>query len=64
MGVKEYYLSLTTKQKSQLIKDVIEICDISYPSFFTKMRNRSWTKLEKEAIERFINSKENGGRED
>ena len=40
MVISNYYLSLTGKD--------------SYPSFFTKIRKDSWTKLEREAIEKFI----------
>lgn len=58
MVISNYYLSLSGKVKSKFIQDVIELCGISYPSFFYKMRNDSWTKLEREAIERFI-QKEN-----
>lgn len=54
MVISNYYLSLSGKVKSKFIQDVIELCGISYPSFFYKMRNNSWTKLEREAIERFI----------
>ena len=58
MVISNYYLSLSGKVKSKFIQDVIKLCGISYPSFFYKMRNDSWTKLEREAIERFI-QKEN-----
>ena len=54
MVISNYYLSLSGKVKSKFIQDVIELCDISYPSFFYKMRNNSWTKLEREAIEKFM----------
>ena len=54
MVISNYYLSLTGKDKSKFIRDVLELCDISYPSFFTKIRKDSWTKLEREAIEKFI----------
>ena len=56
MVISNYYLSLTGKDKSKFIRDVLELCDISYPSFFTKIRKEkdSWTKLEREAIEKFI----------
>lgn len=64
MVISDYYKSLETKQKTQFIKDVIDLCDISYPSFMKKIRDEKWTKLEKEAIERFINSQQNGRRED
>lgn len=57
MVISNYYLSLSGKVKSKFIQDVIELCGISYPSFFYKMRNDSWTKLEREAIERFIQKK-------
>lgn len=58
MAISNYYLSLSGKVKSKFIQDVIELCGISYPSFFYKMRNNSWTKLEREAIERFIQENE------
>ena len=58
MVISNYYLSLSGKVKSKFIQDVIELCGIYYPSFFYKMSIDSWTKLEREAIERFI-QKEN-----
>lgn len=54
MVISNYYSSLSNKQKSKFIQDVLKLCDISYPSFFTKIRKNSWTKLEREAIEKFI----------
>lgn len=57
MVISNYYSSLSNKQKSQFIRDVLELCDISYPSFFTKMKKDSWTKLEREAVERYIKKK-------
>ena len=43
MVISNYYLSLTGKDKSKFIRDVLELC-----------RKDSWTKLEREAIEKFI----------
>lgn len=57
MVISNYYSNLPYKEKSRFISDVIELCDISYPSFFTKMKKNSWTKLEREAIERYIKKK-------
>lgn len=54
MIISDYYSSLGIKQKSEFIKKVIETCGFSYPTFMTKMRKGSWSKLEREAIERII----------
>ena len=54
MVISNYYLSLTGKDKSKFIRYVLALCDISYPACFTKIRKDSWTKLEREAIEKFI----------
>ncbi|WP_072531667.1 hypothetical protein [Bacteroides ilei] len=54
MIISDYYSSLEIKQKSEFIKKVIEICGFSYPTFMTKMRKGSWSKLEREAIEKII----------
>lgn len=55
MGIFDYYKSLPGyKGKQEFRKKVMERCDISYPSFQLKVRNNSWTKLEREAVERII----------
>jgi len=52
--IYEYYLKLTRKQKKKFIQSCCNLCDFSYQTFMYKMRKQTWTKLEKEAIERFI----------
>lgn len=55
MSIFDYYKSLPGyKGKQEFRKKVMERCDISYPSFQLKVRNNSWTKLEREAVERII----------
>lgn len=55
MGIFDYYKSLPGyKAKQEFRKKVMERCDISYPSFQMKVHNDSWTKLEREAVERII----------
>ena len=56
--IYNHYHQLTRNQKKLIIQTCCKICDFSYPTFMTKMRKGSWSKLEREAIERFI-QKEN-----
>ena len=56
--INDYYNSLTGAAKKQFRKDVCETCDISYVSFSVKRRNDGFSKLETEAINRLIKSKD------
>ena len=52
MDIYDYYATLTTEQKTRFIKYMIEECSISYPSFFYKMRKRTWRPLELKVFEK------------
>lgn len=55
MSIIYYYKSLTKyRAKQDFRSKVMERCDISYPSFQKKVRDDSWTKLEREAIIKLI----------
>lgn len=51
MSIIDYYKSLIQYRAKQNFRNkVMDRCDISYPSFQKKVRDDSWTKLEREAI--------------
>lgn len=52
--IYNYYYKLTRNQKKLFIQICCKTCDFSYPTFMTKMRKRSWSKLEREAIKKII----------
>ena len=54
MNIFDYYSKLERKDKSNFIAIVLSRTGISYPSFMRKVREDSWTKLEREAIELII----------
>lgn len=54
MVIIDYYHRLGQKAKSQFIKDVIDITGMAYSTFFQKMKNNSFKKLEEEAIMNYI----------
>ena len=54
MGIFNYYTRLERKEKTNFIAIVLERTGISYPSFMRKVKEDSWTKLEREAIEQII----------
>lgn len=55
MSIFDYYKSLKGyKQKQEFRKKVMDKCEISYPSFQQKVHNETWTKLEREAVEKII----------
>lgn len=56
--IYNHYHQLTRNQKKLFIQTCCKICDFSYSTFMTKMRKGSWSKLEREAIERFIQENE------
>ena len=55
MSIFDYYKNLPGyKGKQDFRKKVMEKCDISYPTFQMKVREDSWSKLEREAVEKII----------
>lgn len=54
MSIFDYYKSLSYKEKRAFKKQVMERCDISYPSFDLKIRKDTWKKLEREAVQQII----------
>lgn len=55
MSIFDYYKGLPGyKKKQEFRKKVMERCDISYPTFQTKVHNDTWTKLEREAVEQIV----------
>lgn len=63
MVIIDYYNKLSNKGKGQFIKDVIEITGIAYSTFFQKMKNNTFKKLEEEAIMQYIQKCKDYGRE-
>lgn len=64
MVIIDYYNKLNNKGKSQFIKDVIDITGIAYSTFFHKMKNNTFNKLEEEAIVNYIQKCKDNDRED
>ena len=64
MVIIDYYNKLDQKAKSQFIKDVIDITGIAYSTFFQKMKNNTFKKLEEEAIMNYIQKCQEDDRED
>jgi len=60
--VISYYRLLKHKQKSQLKKLIMEVCDWSESTFHYKMENQNFEKLEIEATEKIINEFKTGVR--
>lgn len=55
LSIFDYYKSLSKYRAKQDFRGkVMNRCDISYPSFQKKVRDDSWTKLEREAIIKLI----------
>lgn len=54
MGIYDYYIRLERKEKSSFIQKVLEITEMSYPSFMRKIKDDSWNKLQRDAIETII----------
>lgn len=64
MKLITYYRGLKTKQKGELKAIIISECDFSESSFFYKMENLNYSKLEIGAIEKVIEKfKEDGTKE-
>ena len=64
MAIIDYYKELDQKGKSRFIKAVIGLTDMAYSTFFQKMKNNTFKKLEEEAIINYIKSCEGNDRED
>lgn len=58
MVIIDYYQKLSVKEKSDFIKQVQEATEMASSTFFYKIKNDSFTKLEREAIERIITDNE------
>lgn len=54
MSIFEYYKELSFKEKAVFKRKIIIACEISSPTIFYKLRKDSWTKLEREAVEKII----------
>lgn len=66
MEILDFYKELSTKvEKRKFREEVMERCGIQYPTFQAKVKNDSWSKLEREAVKQIINerNKERYGRE-
>ena len=63
MVIIDYYKQLDQKTKSKFIKDVIDITGMAYSTFFQKMKNNSFKKLEEEAIMYYIQKCQEDDRE-
>ncbi|MBQ7690468.1 MAG: hypothetical protein IJT30_04645 [Muribaculaceae bacterium] len=64
MVISDYYKKLDQKGKSQFIKDVTAMTGMAYSTFFQKMKQNSFRKLEEEAIINYINQRIDHDRED
>lgn len=63
MEILDYYKSLLTKvEKRKFREEVLERCGIQYPTFQMKVKNDSWSKLEREAVEQIIRNRKEGER--
>lgn len=63
MVIIDYYKKLGQKAKSKFIKDVVGITGFAYSTFFQKMKNNSFKKLEEEAIMNYIQKCQEDDRE-
>jgi hypothetical protein len=55
MEILSYYASFeSNRQKAEFRDKVIEKCGMAYPTFMAKIRNNTWNKLEREAVEEII----------
>lgn len=62
IGISDYYKTLTSyKEKTSFRNEVMEKCDIAYPTFDVKMRLDTWSKLEREAVEKIIEERNEKG---
>ena len=63
MAIIDYYKELDQKGKSRFIKAVIGLTDMAYSTFFQKMKNNTFKKLEEEAIMNYIQKCQEDDRE-
>lgn len=50
MVISDYYNSLSKKEKGDMLKEIVNRCGISYSTVTKKIKNDSWTLLEREAV--------------
>lgn len=55
MAINDYYKQLNEEQKVVFRNKVLSLTGWSYPTFYYKMKNNNFSKLEREAIEKIIN---------
>lgn len=56
IAIFSYYKSLNTAEKKNFRIKVCDMCDIEQYTFNRKMRTDKWSKLEREAISRILNT--------
>lgn len=54
MAIIDYYRTLSRGEKSRFIQKVVEKTGIAYSTFFYKLQNNTFKKLEQEALENII----------
>ena len=54
MAISDYYNSLDKEAKKDFRRRVLEETDFSYATFYYKMRNGNWTKVETKVINSII----------
>ena len=54
MAIIDHYNALDEQQKTKFRDDILKITGWSYTTFYYKMKNDNFSKLEKEAIEKYI----------
>ena len=57
MVISDYYNSLGKKEKGDMLKNIMNRCGISYSTVTKKIKNDSWTMLEREVIQIMYNLK-------
>lgn len=62
MVIIDYYKSLDKKEKSIFREEVLTETQMSYPSFFYKIRNNSFKPAEKMMITAIIDRRTNAGK--
>ena len=64
MVIINYYTRLSRKEKTEFINQVREATGMGHSTFFYKLNDGSFKKLEREAIERIIQERQSHDRED
>lgn len=55
LSIFDYYHNLCSyKEKQSFRTEVLTRCEIQYPTFARKLKDNSWTRLEREEIIRII----------